>query len=264
MTKTQRYVLITGATGGLGSALTHAFYQAGYSLLLHARHQPDTFPVAATWITGDLAEETTLMRLEEAIATHRPDVLINNAATQGPIGPTWELDTTAIEHTLRINLMVPMRLCQMVIPHMIVRNQGTIINISGGGATSPRPNFTSYATSKAALVRYSECLAKEVGEYGINVNCVAPGAMRTNMTASLIAAGERAGSKELQSAQALADTQQIIDNAAALCLHLASPETHGLSGKLISAVWDDWKHLEEHKMQLMASDVYTLRRVVPS
>ena len=147
---------------------------------------------------------------------------------------------------------------------MIKAGSGKIINMSGGGATSPRANFTAYGVSKAALVRFTETLAEELKPHNIQVNAIAPGAVRTQMTEEIVIAGQLAGSRELQQAQGiLREGGDSAENAAELAVFLASAESDGITGRLISAVWDDWRHLGEHSEEIAASDLYTLRRVVP-
>ena len=88
--------------------------------------------------------------------------MINNAAIQGPIGPSWTLTDYFIEKTIKINLLGPIFLSKLIIPKMIKNKEGVILNLSGGGATAARENFSSYAVSKTGLVRYSEILAAEL------------------------------------------------------------------------------------------------------
>ncbi len=202
----------------------------------------------------------------EAFATFtRLDVLVNNAGIQGPVGPAWENDWAAWQSVFQINLFAPVALCRRCIPEMGRRNSGKIISISGGGATGPRARFSAYATAKAGLVRFSETLAEETRGMGIEVNCVAPGAMNTDILAAVIEAGPRAaGQREYDLAvQARQTGAASPRRAAELCLLLASAAGDGITGKLISAVWDPWDNLPEHKFDLERTDVYTLRRIVP-
>ena len=128
-------------------------------------------------------------------------MLVNNAAIVGPIGCLWENKWDEWETTIRVNLLTPAALCRASIPWMRERD-GAIVNISGGGATGPRPFFSAYGTAKAGLVRFSETLAREMAGSGIRVNCVAPGAMDTNMNAEVLQAGaELAGADEFGRAQ---------------------------------------------------------------
>jgi 3-oxoacyl-[acyl-carrier protein] reductase len=148
---------------------------------------------------------------------------------------------------------------------MIESGGGAIINISGGGASGPRPNFSAYATAKSGLVRFSETLAQELQPYNVSVNCVAPGAMNTPMLDEIIRSGaELSGAGEYQQASRIRrEGGGSPDNVARLCLFLASAEARGITGKLISAAWDPWPALLQHSADLSGSDIYTLRRIVP-
>lgn len=122
---------------------------------------------------------------------------------------------------------------------MISNNSGKIINMSGGGAFNPRENFSAYAVSKAAIVRLTEQVAEEVKNYNISVNAISPGVIRTEMTNEIFNSGRLAG-KELDLAKNIleqggSDIRKVTD----LAVFLASSESDGLSGRTISAQWDD-------------------------
>jgi 3-oxoacyl-[acyl-carrier protein] reductase len=272
-------VLITGASRGLGRAIAHAFWQNGASLIITARSEDDLKSLQnelrssakltqqVDFIVADLSSATAITDL---IAQARRvwdyiDVLVNNAAVVGPIGTAWEDNWESWIFTLNVNLFAPVQLCRLCIPWMKECGKGKIINISGGGATGPRPRFSPYATAKVGLVRFTETLAMELKEFNIQVNAVAPGMMNSEMTAAVLAAGkERAGEKEY--ADAAAQGIAMKDNAekaARLCVYLASSFGDSITGKLISAVWDSWENLADHSEELATSDIYTLRRIVP-
>ena len=270
-------VLITGATGGLGSHLTLALCHEGAQLILSGRSDERLKNLAdalggrpgqkCLTVAADLRKiEAPLQILKETRNVfERVDVLINNAGIQGPIGPCWENDGEAWQETLSINLLAPVALCRLFIPWMAEQGGGSIINLSGGGATGPRPRFTAYATAKAALVRFSETLAAETKPLGIDVNCVAPGAMATHLLAEVAAIGpERAGQQEYdQARKVLQSSEDLTRRAVALCVFLASSASSGITGKLISAVWDSWEALPDHLDDLQKTDIFTLRRIVP-
>jgi NAD(P)-dependent dehydrogenase (short-subunit alcohol dehydrogenase family) len=176
-----------------------------------------------------------------------------------------DIDTAEWLSAIHVNLLGTMLMCQAVLPGFRARAYGKIINFSGGGATSPRPRFSAYAASKAAVVRFTENLAQELDGTGIFVNAVAPGAVNTRMLAEVLAAGpEKVGSSafsDAQKQQRQGGTSP--DRAAELCCMLLSPEGDGITGRLISAVWDNWESLPTHKSELNGTDVYTLRRIVP-
>ena len=272
-----RNCLITGGSRGLGAEIATTFWDAGANLMLVGRsgraleeavsrlsRRPDQ--TVAT-LTADLSDPSSpeMIAAEAFAVFSRLDVLVNNAGIQGPIGPVWENDWAAWENVFQVNLFAPVALCRRCVPDMARWKRGKIISISGGGATGPRARFSAYATAKAGLVRFSETLAEETRGLGIDVNCVAPGAMPTDMLGAVIEAGpDVAGQHEYD--MAVRARQPGIASprrAAELCLLLASAAGDGITGKLISAVWDPWDNLPKHKSDLERTDVYTLRRIVP-
>src|SRR2546421_12696590 len=166
---------------------------------------------------------------------------------------------------IAINLNGLVYCCRKAVEAFKPHRYGKIINLSGGGATNPLPGISAYAASKAAVVRFTETLALEVKEFGIDVNAVAPGALATRLTDQLLAAGpDRVGAalhERMTKIQAEGGTP--LGTGAALCVYLASTESDGLTGRLIAAQWDPWPFDDAIKGKIGASDIYTLRRIVP-
>jgi len=146
----------------------------------------------------------------------------------------------------------------------MTRRRGKVICFSGGGSTSPRPNFAAYGVSKTGVVRLVETLAAEWEQLPLDINAVAPGAIFTRMTEEILARGEKlAGQEEFESAGKLSrDNSGKLGKVLGLVEFLLSAKSDGISGKLISAQWDAWDKLPERKADL-CSDIYTLRRVMP-
>jgi 3-oxoacyl-[acyl-carrier protein] reductase len=192
------------------------------------------------------------------------DVLVSNAAVQGPIGQFWEQDLACLEDTVTIDLLASVRLAHAAIPVMMRGDEQrrSILFLSGGGATGPRPRFSAYATAKAGLVRFAETLAVELKDAAISVNCIAPGTMPTDMLAEIGAAGiDRAGEAEMAALDRAKSTEQaVMERAAALAIFLTTTGSD-ITGKLIAAQWDRWEDWPKHLDELNASDVYTLRRI---
>ena len=165
--------------------------------------------------------------------------------------------------TVNINLIGTFLCSKMVLPVMIERRRGKIINLSGGGATGPRPRFSAYAASKAAVVRFTETLAEEVKEFNIQVNAIAPGALSTRMHDQVLTVGEAAGEKELALSRRVKEGRGTpFELPAGLAVFLASDDSDGLTGRLISAVWDDWRSMSKEKIEeIMGRELYTLRRI---
>jgi len=272
---TNKICLITGATRGLGEFLAHRFWDAGFNLALVASSEaglvqltnslPERLGQEAIQFVCDLSDPVQLLALSTKIRATLPrlDVLVNNAAIQGPIGVLWENDFSLWQKTIQVNLFAPVALCQVAVPWMKEMGGGAIINLSGGGATGSRVNFSAYATAKAGLVRFSETLAEETKAVGIRVNCIAPGAMKTQMLSEVLEKGaDSAGEREFAIAnKVFAEGGASMNRVADLAVFLASDASKGITGKLISAVWDNWEHWSEHKDELSSSDVYTLRRI---
>jgi NAD(P)-dependent dehydrogenase (short-subunit alcohol dehydrogenase family) len=137
--------------------------------------------------------------------------------------------------------------------------------ISGGGATNPLPGLTAYAASKAAIVRFAESLAHEVRADGIDVNAIAPGVLNTRLLDEVLAAGPGAVPPDFydRMVKTKAEGGTPLEVGAALAVFLGSAASDGITGRLISAVWDPWASLPDHRDDLDKSDVYTIRRIVP-
>jgi NAD(P)-dependent dehydrogenase (short-subunit alcohol dehydrogenase family) len=267
-------VLLTGASQGIGARLALALSEAGAALGLMARNEPALKRMAqeiraqkrhAISVPVDLSNPGSIQPALEQVQGQlgRIDVLINAAGIQAPIGPLYENAPDAWEVNFQVNLFGPMRLIHAVLPEMMARRRGKIINFSGGGATAPRPNFSAYAASKAALVRLTETLAVELQPFNIQVNAVAPGAVNTQMLTEVITAGERAGGEyELALARAR-DGGTPPELVCELVVFLASAGSGGLTGKLISAPHDPWRSWAGAGEDLNASPLYTLRRLDP-
>ena len=286
-------LFISGASQGLGRYLAERFWSAGYSLILtsrdleslnnlaHKLSQPITDELKRitpsqkiSVYACDLADSKDIDYLMKRLYSQHSsiDVLINNAAIQGPVGKTHELwgsYTESYLEAIQVNLLAPIELSSRVIPLMSKSKAskgflgGSIINISGGGATGPRANFSAYATAKAGLVRFSETLAEEVKDLGIRVNCLAPGAMKTAMMQEVLDKGVQfAGAAEFATAQKImSEGGASMERVAELALYLAGPDSIGITGKLISAMWDNWPALSGHTEEIKASDIFTLRRI---
>jgi 3-oxoacyl-[acyl-carrier protein] reductase len=113
-------------------------------------------------------------------------------------------------------------------------------------------------------VRFTETLAQETCGTGIDVNAVAPGALNTRLLDEVVAAGpEKVGSEYERALKQKQGGSEALERAAKLCVFLLSSDSDGISGKLVSAVWDPWPTLAERRLELNQTDIYTLRRIVP-
>jgi 3-oxoacyl-[acyl-carrier protein] reductase len=219
-------------------------------------------------VAADVSDPDAVGRLVDYALKRfsRIDVLVNNAGINGPIGSTDEVDWDEWEQTVRVNLFGSVLCCRAVLPHFRANGYGKIIQLSGGGATSPRPRLSAYAASKAAVVRFAETLAEELRGTGIDVNAVAPGALNTRLLAEVLEAGPaRVGAAFYERAlEQRSDGGTPLDLPSRLAVFLASGASDGITGKLISAPWDPWEDFPSRVDDLRGTDVYTLRRIVPA
>lgn len=274
-----RAAIITGASQGLGLAIARAYVMVGASVLMcardgklleQAREEVTALagrPQTVTVQVADVSKRTDIECLA-AKAFHtfpRIHILVNNAGVYGPMGAIEEIDWDTWVKAIEVNLLGSVLLCRAILPHFKAHRYGKIVQLSGGGATNPLPWISAYAASKAAIIRFAETLAEEVREFRIDVNSIAPGALNTRLLDEALAAGpekvgkafhDRAVKQKIQGGTPL-------ERGANLAVFLGSAASDGITGKLLSAVWDPWEKLPEHRDQLKQSDVYTLRRIVP-
>lgn len=272
--------LITGGSRGLGKQIAISYIAAGADVCICARNKEElskalsdmenlrVFPAQkVVGLPADIANDDDVDRLFDFSQEQLSglDVLVNNAGIQGEIGLFMEADWKRWKETFAVNLYGTANCIRHAIKYFSENaRKGKIINLSGGGATGSRPYFSAYAASKTAIVRLTEIIADEMREFGICVNAIAPGAMNTAMTQEVIIVGKDvAGEKEYNSAKVrLNEDDSVMNKAARLAVYLGSDLADGISGRLLSAVWDDWEHLHEHKEEIMKSNLYTLRRIV--
>jgi NAD(P)-dependent dehydrogenase (short-subunit alcohol dehydrogenase family) len=271
--------VVTGANQGLGRAIAEEFVKEGAHVVICARNgalletvrgrleeQANSGQRVLAY-AGDVSSREQMQELfrrtEQEIGL--VDVLVNNAGVYGPKGPSESVDLEEWGRALEINLLGTFIPTRFAVAQMKKKGSGKIINLSGGGATNPLPRFSAYAASKAAVVRLTETLAEELRVCSIAVNAIAPGALNTRLLDEVLEAGpELVGSAFYQKALNQRETGGApIEKGVALCVYLASAASDGITGKLISAVWDPWEKLHDFRTELASSDIYTLRRIVP-
>lgn len=211
-------------------------------------------------VTDRSAVEAFVREIHESFgAIH---VLVNCTGTLGPVGPVQTTRCRDWTGAIELNLIGTFHLMQTVIPIMVAQGSGKIINFSGGGAAYGRPFFSAYAASKAAVVRLTESLAMELADKNIQLNCIAPGPVKSRMWEDLREAGAAAGTSALEELERMdRDGGVPAEKSAALALFLASERSGELSGKLIAAVWDKWDVSHDRIAELMKSQIWTLRRI---
>lgn len=272
-------ILITGASEGFGYAVAQRCLAEGASVAICAR-SPERIEQAAVSlraaVRGDqrvlatVADVANPQQVKDLVAnTVRElgglDGLVNNAGIYGPKGLIEEVDWTEWARAIEINLLGTVLPCREVLPIFRRSGAGKIVNLSGGGATAPLPRLSAYAASKAAVVRFTETLAEELRGSGIDTNAVAPGALNTRLLDEVLTAGPEKVGKTFyeRSLKQKAEGGAPLEKGAALCAFLLSSESDGITGRLLSAVWDPWADLPARRAELAEGDIYTLRRIVP-
>lgn len=263
-------VLITGAGRGIGKRIAIGFAAAGARIGLLARSKAELDLAdleiehnhgASFRLRADVRDYEQVAAAVDRMRVHYGgiQVLVCAAGIPGPIGPFAELEPKFFSDVMETNLLGSMNACRAVLPEMIRRRSGKIILLAGFGCEGPRPSFSPYAASKAALVRFAETLAEEVATDNIQVNCVNPGATYTAMTDEILRAGELAGENEHREAAQVRTTGGTPhDRQIALCLFLASERSNHITGKLLQ-VSDNWKKLEHASL---TPESFALRRVM--
>jgi 3-oxoacyl-[acyl-carrier protein] reductase len=270
-----RLALVTGAGRGIGRAISLALADEGATVIAASRTLGEVEETAdsiralggkAFAIVMDVADYAGVQTAVERISdeTGDIDILVNNAGIQGAIGPLDTNDPEIWQRTIQVNLVGAFNVCHAVLPAMKTNKRGKIINLSGGGATAPRPNFSAYGAAKAGVVRLTETLADELMAFNIQVNAIAPGAVNTQMLDEVLAAGADAGAELGAAERRKLEGGTSPSLAAELAVFLASAYSDSLTGKLISAPHDDWRAWNEQTMAVLSSSAWlTLRRLDP-
>ncbi len=271
-----KIALITGAGRGIGQAIALAYAGEGAKLSLAARSIPELEETAdqcrklgaEVLITQtDVTDSGQVGRLIDATIERYSaiDILVNNAGIAGPIGSLEDNDMDAWINTVQVNLIGSYLTCRAVVPVMRRQNSGKIVNLSGAGAANAWANLSAYCSSKAAVVRLTEVLALELADSGITVNALGPGSVHTGMWDEMTEAAARAGADQIHETglRVTSGGGASIDRCADLAVWLAGNDADGLSGRMISAFTDDFESLSPSIPEIMASDLYTIRRVDP-
>lgn len=189
-----RVAIITGAGQGIGLAVAQRMLESGASVSIWDRDQKllDALD-AAHGTTGSVQTlNVDIGQLESVEAATRAvverfggvDVLINNAAIVGPNANTWEYPPQAFMDVVHIGLVGTFFVCRTVVPHMIAKNYGRIVNLSSVAGKEGNPGAPAYSSTKAGVIALTKSLGKELAKYNIGVNCVTPAVAKTTMALS--------------------------------------------------------------------------------
>jgi 3-oxoacyl-[acyl-carrier protein] reductase len=184
-----RAAVVTGGAQGIGRAIAERLADCGAAVAIWdrdgalaertARELGKSRRVAAIAVDVTVPEQIDRAREETVRALGRIDILVNNAGIAGPNAPTWEYPPQAWHEVMRVNLDSQFYCCRAVVPLMIARNYGRIVNIASVAGKEGNPNAPAYSASKAGVIALTKSLGKELAGYDIAVNCVTPAAAKT-------------------------------------------------------------------------------------
>ena len=266
-----RVALITGGGRGIGRAIALAYAAEGARLALSARtasELEETAQLIFRKFGGEVittaADVSIREQVDSAVAQTldrygRIDALVNNAGNIGPVGRVWDNDPEDWARTIAVHLMGVFYGCRAVIPSMLERGEGRIVNMSGVGG----PNMTAYDAAKTGIVNFTENLALELADTPITVNAISPGSIHTRMweeTRDLaLSVGDMATYE--RGVQVTSGEGASIERAAELAVFLGSDDCGAMSGRLIRAFADRFEDFSSRVEEIMASEAYLLRRV---
>lgn len=276
MTESPPVVLITGASRGIGRATAVQFAAGGARVALFARDEGGLAETLAAvraaggdglTLTGDVTDGDSVAAAGRTIAESLGpvDVLVNNAGLGGPAGELWELDPGEWWETVEVNLLGTYLCARTVLPGMVSRRRGRIVNVVSRAGAHRWPYFTAYAVSKGAVIKLTESLAAETREHGVAVLAAHPGLVRAGLTDNALAEGPRppAGSLEERVRswfeREVAEGRSVsVDEAAAFLAELGSGRADALSGRYV-AIEDDLDALVERAEEVQRRNLHALK-----
>jgi NAD(P)-dependent dehydrogenase (short-subunit alcohol dehydrogenase family) len=274
-----KVVLIVGASRGIGFELAKNYLKFGANLMVCSKNlikikkayqklnklKNKNQKIFYSCVDISYENEVKLLIKLTLKKLSKIDIIISNAGIYGPRGTIENVNWVEWVDTIRVNLFGPIFLCREIISYFKKNNKGKIIQLSGGGVGGPLPRISGYAISKIAVARFMENLSEEVKDFNIDINVVAPGAINTDMLKEILDEGPKnIGNyyyKKALKQKKLGGSSP--KKACDLILFLSSRYSNGITGKILSALWDDWKNLPNYKKILRNSDIYTLKRINP-
>ncbi len=281
MTDDLRPVVVTGASRGLGAAISRHFASLGHSVAVCARTQPeieqlaseirDEFGVdvvaAALSVTDEPGMHSFAGKVENELGP--VGAIVNNAGILGPVGPVDQLDLASWRQALDVNVVGTLTVTATFVPQMVAAGGGAVVNLGGAGigGTGTHGQISAYTTSKGAIVTLTEALAKELAGRGVRVNAIAPGGLATGFMDPVLdaAPGSIDGSLRDIAVALKPDgppAPVVLDaNLASLLSFLVSDASIWLTGKLLSARWESVESLTANRERLVNTSLLNLRRI---
>jgi len=254
----RKVAVVTGGGRGIGRVIAETLANEGAGVTVTARTKKEITETVrrirsrggkAIAVEADVSSKLDVQRMidETKIRLGPVDVLVNNAGHVGVFAPLWESDPVEWWRTVEVNLLGPILCSRAVLPDMISRRKGVIVNIGSYVGIRATPEDIPYSTSKAALVRFTDGLAASVEKYGICVFLLSPGMVRTRMT------------REIPGIDKMSDIVWSQPEATAnTVLRLACGEGKMLSGRFIH-IDDDFDELVRESGRIRKENLYTLR-----
>jgi NAD(P)-dependent dehydrogenase (short-subunit alcohol dehydrogenase family) len=269
-----RVAIVTGGGRGIGRLVAEALAAAGAAVAVTARSEDQLAETVASItgaggtaiaLPGDVSDpESVTETVRQVEWQFGPiDLLINNAGISGPVGPVWEVDAGEWWRTFGVNLQGVFLFAHAVLPGMVARRSGRIINVSSNAGAFRWPLVSAYAVSKAAVIKFTENVARETKNYGVKVFAIHPGLLPIGMTTAAL---EGTFPSESPEGRLSSWTRQQIDegygaspeSAVELVLLLSSGEADSLSGCYLT-VHDDLPAIIGQAQEVRADDLYTLQ-----
>jgi NAD(P)-dependent dehydrogenase (short-subunit alcohol dehydrogenase family) len=266
---TGQVAIVTGGGRGIGRATAQALAAAGASVAVVARSTNQLAETVALIeasggraiaFTADVTQREAIEQMAHEVEQQlgSVDLLVNNAGIVSPLGPFWEIDPDEWWRSMEINLRSMLLCTRAVLPSMIARHRGRIINLTSGAGLAPILYGSAYCTSKASVIRFTDALAIETKGYGISVFAVHPGNIRTTMAEYLMESA--AGQKWTPGFRKIFDEGRDtpMESAIQLMLSLVSGKADALSGRYIAVTYD-LDELMRRAEEIQKNDLYTLR-----
>ena len=265
--------LVTGGGRGIGRAVATALAAEGAAVAVVARTATELQQTAeailaaggdAIPVVADVARPADVARAVEATRALGPiELLVNNAGVGGSIGPMWESDPESWWRAVEINLRGTFNCTNAVLPEMVQRERGRIINVASDAGVYRWPLVSHYAVAKAAVIKLTENLATEARRHGITAFAIHPGLVRVGLTQAALDAEVDDGAPEARVhawvRKQLEDGLEVpLDRSVELVVRLASGEADELSGRYIS-VHDDLDDLLARADTIRRDDSHVLR-----